>query len=233
MKKYLLKYSLEFLVIVMGISVSFYLDKIRKDGDNDTLSIIIYQNLLNEINDIEKYAESRAFSFAKDLEAIIALKNPSISGDSLIQLRKVKKFQLISFLNYRGFSPPNSVYNSIVGDGNLTYIKSIDLKKELNKMHNTHFKSIDLNVDSESDARKKIIEHIQINYPKIYLNGQFIHQRENEFYYKLKAFVDGDLTLKAYIYEKQIAMRLKNGGLKWYKESLSKIKNLLMIELSK
>ena len=233
MKKYLLKYSLEFLVIVMGISVSFYLDKIRKDGDNDTLSIIIYQNLLNEINDIEKYAESRAFSFAKDLEAIIALKNPSISGDSLIQLRKVKKFQLISFLNYRGFSPPNSVYNSIVGDGNLTYIQSIDLKKELNKMHNTHFKSIDLNVDSESDARKKIIEHIQINYPKIYLNGQFNHQRENEFYYKLKAFVDGDLTLKAYIYEKQVAMRLKNGGLKWYKESLSKIKNLLMIELSK
>ena len=50
---------------------------------------------------------------------------------------------------------------------------------------------------------------------------------------KLKSFVDGDLTLKAYIYEKQVAMRLKNGGLKWYKESLSKIKNLLMIELSK
>ena len=233
MKKYLLKYSLEFLVIVMGISVSFYLDKIRKDLDNDALSTIIYQNLLNEINEIEKYAEEREFSFIKDLESLNALQNPSISGDSLIKLEKVKKFQLASFLNYRGFSPPNSVYNSIVGDGNLTYIQSIDLKKELNKMHNTHFNSIDLNVDNELEARKKIIEHIQINYPKIYLNGQFIHQRENEFYYKLKTFVDGDLTLKAYIYEKQVAMRLKNGGLKWYKESLSKIKNLLMIELSK
>jgi len=143
MKKYLLKYSLEFLVIVMGISVSFYLDKIRKDGDKDTLSIIIYQNLLNEINEIEKYAESREFLFTKDLESLIALINPKISGDSLITLRKVKKFQLVSFLNYRGFSPPNSVYNSIVGDGNLTYIQSIDLKKELNKMHNTHFNSID------------------------------------------------------------------------------------------
>ena len=122
MKKYLLKYALEFLVIVMGISVSFYLDKIRKDGDKDTLSIIIYQNLLNEINEIEKYAESREFLFTKDLESLIALINPKISGDSLITLRKVKKFQLVSFLNYRGFSPPNSVYNSIVGDGNLTYI---------------------------------------------------------------------------------------------------------------
>ena len=134
MKKYLLKYSLEFLVIVMGISVSFYLDKIRKDGDKDTLSIIIYQNLLNEINEIEKYAESREFLFTKDLESLIALINPKISGDSLITLRKVKKFQLVSFLNYRGFSPPNSVYNSIVGDGSLTYIKSIDLKKELKRL---------------------------------------------------------------------------------------------------
>ena len=233
MKKYLLKYALEFLVIVMGISVSFYLDKIRKDGDKDTLSIIIYQNLLNEINEIEKYAESREFLFTKDLESLIALINPKISGDSLITLRKVKKFQLVSFLNYRGFSPPNSVYNSIVGDGSLTYIKSIDLKKELNEMHNVHYYFINENIKDETDARKKIIEYFQINYPKIYLNGQFNHQRENEFYYKLKTFVDGDLTLKAYIYEKQVAMRLKNGGLKWYKESLSKIKNLLMIELSK
>ena len=233
MKKYLLKYSLEFLVIVMGISVSFYLDKTIKDLDNDALSTIIYQNLLNEINEIEKYAEEREVSFIKDLESLNALQNPIISGDSLIKLEKVIQFQLASFLNYRGFSPPNSVYNSIVGDGSLTYIKNIDLKKELNEMHNVHYYFINENIKDETDARKKIIKYFQTNYPKIYLNGQFNHQRENEFYYKLKDFVDGDLTLKAYIYEKQVAMRLKNGGLKWYKESLSKIKNLLMIELSK
>ena len=233
MKIYLIKYSLEFLVIVLGISVSFYLDKIRKDGDNDTLSIIIYQNLLNEINEIEKYAESREFAFTKDLESIIALKNPRISGDSLIKLEKAKKFILASFLNYRGFSPPNSVYKSIVGDGNLKYLQSINLKKELNEMHNTHFNLIDSNVGDESDARKKIIEHIQIKYPKIYLNGQFKYERGSEFYNKLKSIFDGDLTLQAYTYEKQVAMQIKNRGLNNYKESISKIKNLLMMELTK
>ena len=155
MKKYLLKYSLEFLVIVMGISVSFYLDKIRKDLENDALSTIIYQNLLNEINEIEKYAEEREVSFIKDLESLNALQNPIISGDSLIKLEKVKQFQLASFLNYRGFSPPNSVYNSIVGDGSLTYIKNIDLKKELNEMHNVHYYFINENIKDETDARKK------------------------------------------------------------------------------
>ena len=233
MKKYLIKYSLEFLVIVLGISVSFYLDKIRKDGDNDTLSIIIYQNLLNEINEIEKYAESREFAFTKDLESLIALKNPRISGDSLIKLEKAKKFILASFLNYRGFSPPNSVYKSIVGDGNLKYLQSINLKKELNEMHNTHFNLIDSNVGDESDARKKIIEHIQIKYPKIYLNGQFKYERGSKFYNKLKSIFDGDLTLQAYTYEKQVAMQIKNRGLNNYKESISKIKNLLMMELTK
>ena len=34
MKKYLLKYSLEFLVIVMGISVSFYLQQYVKGKDD-------------------------------------------------------------------------------------------------------------------------------------------------------------------------------------------------------
>ncbi len=38
MKKYLIKYSLEFLVIVMGISVSFYLEEIRVANELKTLS---------------------------------------------------------------------------------------------------------------------------------------------------------------------------------------------------
>ena len=165
MKKYLLKYSLEFLVIVMGISVSFYLDNIRKDLENNALSTIIYQNLLNEINEIEKYAESREFVFTEDLESLNALQNPSISGDSLIELVKVKKFNLPSFLNYRGFTPPNSVYNSIVGDGSLTYIKSTDLKRELNEMHNVHYYFINENIKDEKDARKKLLNIFKLTIP--------------------------------------------------------------------
>ena len=47
MKKYLIKYSLEFLVIVMGISVSFYLEEIRVANELKTLSADLKQNLLD------------------------------------------------------------------------------------------------------------------------------------------------------------------------------------------
>ena len=45
--------------------------------------------------------------------------------------------------------------------------------------------------------------------------------------------IDLELTLKSFIHEKRVAMTLKNNGLKKYKESLNKIKNLLTENLLK
>ena len=44
-KKYLLKYSLEFLVIVMGISVSFWLSNYQESVDNAEKEIQVYNDL--------------------------------------------------------------------------------------------------------------------------------------------------------------------------------------------
>ena len=66
MKKYLIKYSLEFLVIVMGISVSFYIEEIRVANELKTLSVDLKQNLLDEIREIEIYMIERELAFKGD-----------------------------------------------------------------------------------------------------------------------------------------------------------------------
>lgn len=226
--KYLVKYSLEFLVIVLGVSVSFYLSEISKKRDLKVLSISIQQNLLNEVIEIEKYLKERENAFFSDTKTIIALQNKKFNLDSLRLLNRVT----VTLFNYRGFSPPNSVYNSLVSDGNLGLIESSKIKEELSKMHIQHFYHIKSNVEDENIAKKKIVDYFQLNYPKFFLDGQFSEKSEN-YNIELKKIINTELTLQSFIHEKRVAMILKNGGLKRYNNSLIKIKKLLSDNLLK
>tara|TARA_Y100000385_G_C12905565_1_gene556129 strand:+ start:118 stop:807 length:690 start_codon:yes stop_codon:yes gene_type:complete len=225
-KKHLVKYSLEFLVIVLGVSVSFYFSELSKANDLKDSSINIQKSLLNEINEIEKYIEEREKAFFSDTKTILALQNKKIKIDSL----KLLKGLSVALFNYRGFSPPNSVYNSLVNDGNLGLIQSSKIKEELSKMHNQHYYHIKSNIDDENIAKKKIVDYFQLNYPKFFLQGQFSKKSEN-YIIELRKIVDLELTLQSFIHEKRVAMTLKNNGLKKYKEALNKIKNLLIENL--
>ena len=221
-KKYIIRYSLEFLVIVLGVSVSFYFSELSKSRDLEILSISIQQNLLNEVKEIEEYIQEREIAFFSDTETITALQNKNYNSDSLKLLKRVT----VSLFNYRGFTPPNSVYNSLVGDGNLGLIKSTKLKEELSKIHNQHLYHIQSNIDDENIAKKKIVDYFQLNYPKYFLEGQFSEQSEN-YIFELKKIIDTELTLQSIIHEKKVSMILKNNGLKRYKTALIKIKKLL------
>ena len=120
----------------------------------------------------------------------------------------------------------------MVSDGNLGLIQSSEIKEELSKMHNQHFYHIKSNIDDENISKKKIVNYFQLNYPKFFLEGQFSKKSAN-YIIELKKIIDLELTLKSFIHEKRVAMTLKNGGLKKYKESLNKIKNLLTENLLK
>ena len=148
--------------------------------------------------------------------------------DSLRLLNRVT----VTLFNYRGFSPPNSVYNSLVSDGNLGLIESSKIKEELSKMHIQHFYHIKSNVEDENIAKKKIVDYFQLNYPKFFLDGQFSEKSEN-YNIELKKIINTELTLQSFIHEKRVAMILKNGGLKRYNNSLIKIKKLLSDNLLK
>ena len=54
-KKYILKYSFEFLVIVMGISVSFWLNELSIEKNENRERLKVLNNIKTEIKDIKKY----------------------------------------------------------------------------------------------------------------------------------------------------------------------------------
>lgn len=223
-KKYFAKYLIEFLVIVLGVSVSFYLSETSKEQDLKILSLSIQQNLLNEVIEIEKYIREREIAFFSDTETIIALQNNNVKNVDSQSL--LKEATTVTLFNYRGFNPPNSVYNSLVSDGNLGLVESSKIKEELSKMHIQHFYHIKLNIEDENIAKKKIVNYFQLNYPRFFLEGQFSEKSEN-YVLEIKRIIDSELILQTFIHEKRVAMMLKNNGLKRYSKALVKVKKLL------
>ena len=231
MKKYLIKYSLEFLVIVMGISVSFYLEEIRVANELKTLSVDLKQNLLDEISEIESYMNERELAFKGDQTVLNSLQDLKISYDSLLKISDIPSKYNVSLFNYRGFKPPVAFYNSLVNDGKIRYLESSSIKEELDKMHNVHYYYINENIKDEAVAQRKMIDYFQNNYPELLIesietnsNADYV----NEIYSKVRA----DIVLRSILFQKNLAITQKVVGFNRYKESLDKLKNTLLNDLN-
>ena len=231
MKKYLIKYSLEFLVIVMGISVSFYLEEIRVANELKTLSVDLKQNLLDEISEIESYMNERELAFKGDQTVLNSLQDIKISYDSLLKISDIPSKYNVSLFNYRGFKPPVAFYNSLVNDGKIRYLESSSIKEELDKMHNVHYYYINENIKDEAVAQRKMIDYFQNNYPELLIesietnsNADYV----NEIYSKVRA----DIVLRSILFQKSLAITQKVVGFNRYKESLQKLKNALLNDLN-
>jgi len=90
MKKYLLKYSLEFLVIVMGISVSFWLNEISVEKNENRERLKVLNNLKTEIKDIQKYTGDRMKYWQDDIDLYSMFLNPEFEINSIIEITSSK-----------------------------------------------------------------------------------------------------------------------------------------------
>jgi len=78
-KKYFIKYSLEFFVIVMGVTFSFFLQNIRNDIEIDTKRELIIDNLLSELESDQDYIEKTKQDFKREMEYVNKLLSDSLT----------------------------------------------------------------------------------------------------------------------------------------------------------
>ncbi len=230
MRKYLVKYSIEFLVIVMGISVSFYLDKIRTANELKTLSVDLKKNLLAEITEIEEYMMERERAFKTDQFVLESLQNSEVSLDSLLRISNKPSSYNVALFNYRGFKPPVAFYNSLVNDGKIRYLESSLIKEELDQMHNVHFYYINENIKDEAVAQRKMIDYFQFNYPNLLIESGEPNSNPN-YVQELYSKIGSDIILRALLFQKSLAIEQKVNGFNRYKESLENLKNSLLSDL--
>lgn len=222
-------YIREISVIVIGIAIALFGDDLREEYERDKISTELKANLLEEVYEIEKYIENRESVFVNDKQILITLINESIDFDSLLKIASDKPVYDMSIFGYRGFQPPNTFYKSLVNDGKIRYLESINLKKELDLMHNINSYYILENTKLEIVAGKKLKDYFETNHPRVILNSFDNSISVNKYVYDLYHLFQGNDNMKAILAGKISQMEDKIFFLKRYKESLEKIKGFLIL----
>lgn len=226
-KKLVFSYVREISVIVFGIAIALLGDDLMQQYEREKISTELKMNLLEEVNEIEKYIVNRENVFIKDKLILTTLINKKTDLDSLMNVKSDKSIYDMSIFGYRGFNPPKSFYNSLVNDGKIRYLESISLNKELDLMHNVNSYYVLENIKLEIVAAQKLKDYFETNQPKIILNSFDNNVCANKYVCDLYLLIQENDMIKAILSGKISQMEDKIVFLKRYKESLNKIKGYL------
>ena len=224
MKKIVLKYVIEFSVIVLGISVSFWFDKYQTSLDNIDREKEVLSELSTELEVIENTVKNRESIFKFDTENLVRVINDSITSTTFSYAEL-----LIASTDYRGFSPSEEIYTSLKYDGGLKFIRNSKIKVAIESFYNGTKYGVVANMEDEIIVQREILKYIQFNHPQLLIEISDMEISELE---KIKLFtriVQKDRTLKSLLISKLRFMKNKLTFLKGYKKSLAELKTLIYL----
>jgi len=199
-KKYIIKYSIEFVVIILGITVSFWLNELSIDNQNEEERIKVLTSLQMEIDEIKYYCDGRKRTWEMDISLLNEFLYPSnkiFNIDSVLKYT-TSKIRIETFIIlYRVFDPPMNRYYSIINSGDLKYVKSDKVKEILSRLHNTTFSYVETAVEHEKQLKLSFLPFLTINHPNVILardNNKISIDRYSEI---LNDAINSDDKLKA------------------------------------
>ena len=199
-KKYIIKYSFEFVVIVLGISVSFWLNKLSIDNQNEVERFKVLTSLKMEINEIRDYTYEREKTWMTDLRLLNELILPRggiVDTDSILKITTAKSRIETFLVIYRVFDPPMNRYYSIINSGDLKYVKSNKIKEILSRLHNTSFSYVETTVEYEKQLKQSFLPFISQNHPEIILARDDSSVSMKKYIDLLSKSIKNDKKLKA------------------------------------
>ena len=199
-KKYIIKYSFEFVVIVLGISVSFWLNELSIDNQNEVERVKVLNSLKMEIQEIRNYTDEREKTWQTDLNLLNLLLDPkdlNSTSDSILKITTSKSRIETFLVIYRVFEPPMNRYYSIINSGDLKFVKSNKIKEVLSRLHNTSFSYVETTVEYEKQLKQSFLPFIAENHPGIVIARDDQNVSMKEYVQKLVKAIKKDIKLKA------------------------------------
>ena len=187
------KFIFETSVIIIGISISFWLSNLQEKYNNKNKEIEILESIDININEIQKYIDNRRETFDEDNQLMDYLSTHwnNLNLDSIVEVlqfgRHKKAFHNV-FLDYREFHPPVSEISSIIGDGSISLISNHDVKIQLISLMDNSFDFVNQNVKSEIELqqsfRAKLVQEESYEISKI------LETTQNEMGQRIRGEVD-------------------------------------------
>ena len=197
-RKYLIKYSIEFIVIILGITVSFWLNEFSLSSQNENERVKVLVGLQLEINEIRNYCTQRKATWKIDMSIVDIFLNQQISSSKKSDISKItsskNRIETIMVL-YRVFDPPLNRYYSIINSGDLRFVKSDKVKESLSRLHNTSFSYLNTAVDHEKQLKQSFIPFLTSNHPEVILAKADKGLSLNSYIDVLSKSIDSDKKL--------------------------------------
>jgi len=200
LKNYAIKYSIEFVVIILGITVSFWLNQLSITNQNEKERIKVLLSLQLEINEIKFYCDEKKQTWGNDirlLDEFLIPGNDEFNIDNILKITTSKNRIETFMVLYRVFDPPLNRYQSIINSGDLKYVKSEKVKEILSRLHNTSLSHLETAVEHEKQLKQSFLPFITVNHPEVILarnNNRISVDRYSEI---LNEAIHSDDRLKA------------------------------------
>jgi len=200
LKNYAIKYSIEFVVIILGITVSFWLNQLSITNQNEEERIKVLSSLQLEINEIKFYCDEKKQTWGNDirlLDEFLIPGNDEFNIDNILKITTSKNRIETFMVLYRVFDPPLNRYQSIINSGDLKYVKSEKVKEILSRLHNTSLSHLETAVEHEKQLKQSFLPFITVNHPEVILarnNNRISVDRYSEI---LNEAIHSDDRLKA------------------------------------
>ena len=199
-KKYIIKYSFEFVVIVAGISVSFWLNEISIGNQNEKERIKVLNSLNMEVDEIQSYCDERVNRWNKDRKILMMFLESSgqnFNVDSISKITTSKSSIEFNLIYYRVFEPPMNRYLSIINAGTLKYVKSDKIKEILSRLHNTYFSYVETTVEYEKILKENFVSFFATSHSDIIIAGSDNKISFDEYSLMLYNSIKKDKKLKS------------------------------------
>ena len=226
LKKYFIKYTLEFFVIVIGISFSFFVQNVRQEKEIDSKRQLIISNLLDELESNQNYITKRKSEFVREMDYVNKLLNDSLTFKMFEEYPK-ESSPLNPFFSVLRFEPSSSIYNSLVNDGSLNLIKSSEVKTLINEVYKSKINYLNYFVDAEYKSAIEVERIFINNYPEIYLRNFWFNYSDKKLINNVFQIMKKDIHFKALMVQKISFMEVKIGALNSYAKQRDSLITLL------
>lgn len=232
-KKNFLKYLFDFIVIVLGITVSFWFNQLSIKKNNNLERLKVLNNIEMEISEIENYTKERLNSWNDDIDLYSEFLSDKLDLQSIKNITSSKSRIEYNLIYYRDFEPPMNRYNSMISSGNIKYIDSEKLKEILTRLHNLNYSNLKTTVEYEKSLKEQLIQILTKNHSNILLIGDDNKTSLDNYSRELYSAIKADNELKTNLIIQMKYFKTRVSLLKLYNYTLSELKDELSIQIEK
>ena len=232
-KKNFLKYLFDFIVIVLGITVSFWFNQLSIKKSNDLERLKVLNSIEMEISEIENYTKERLNSWNDDIDLYSEFLSNKLDLQSIKNITSSKSRIEYNLIYYRDFEPPMNRYNSMINSGNIKYIDSEKLKEILTRLHNLNYSNLKTTVEYEKSLKEQLIQILTKNHSNILLIGDDNKTSLDNYSRELYSAIKADNELKTNLIIQMKYFKTRVSLLKLYNYTLSELKDELSIQIEK